>query len=95
MYIEGKNKVEKSATKDEVTVNISAIEVENGYIVKKSITGRKAVKNASAEDGKEWFEEESVYISSKNPFDSILKDEITVPDLSSVMSMSLPGKIKV
>ncbi len=96
MYIEGKNKIEKSATKDDVTVKVSCVEVENGYILNKNISGRRPTKDASAEDGKEYFNEDLTYITTKCPFEDEMKD-IEFPDVTNVldMSASLMGKIKV
>jgi hypothetical protein len=96
MYIEGKNKIEKSATKDEITVRISCVEVENGFVITKQLSGRRPTKNATAEDGKEYFDESLTYITTECPFKDEM-DDIKLPDISGVLNMSasLSGKIKV
>ena len=96
MYIDGKNKIEKSATKDDTTVRVSCIEVENGYVITKNVSGRRPTKNASAEDGKEYFDESVTYITTTNPFEEEMED-VKLPNVSSMLDMtaSLTGKMKV
>jgi len=96
MYIEGKNKVEKSSTKDGTTVRVSCVEVENGYVINKNVSGRRPSKNSTAEDGLEYFDENLTYITTTCPFENEMED-IKLPDVSGVLNMSasLTGKMKV
>jgi len=100
MYIEGKNKIEKSATKDDITVRITVEEVENGYVVQKHLSGRRQADGSHSElpkDGKEWFEESITFITTENPFKDEEDKDIKLPSVSGLldMSASLTGKLKV
>ena len=72
------------------------MEVENGYVITKNISGRRPTKNASAEDGKEYFDESVTYITTTNPFDKEM-DDIKIPDVSSVLDISAgsSGKMRL
>jgi len=100
MYIEGKSTIEKSATKDEITIRVTVVEVENGYVVQKNVSGRRPAQGSKEElpsDGKEWFEESVSYITTENPFKDEEDKDIKLPSVSGLldMSASLTGKLKV
>ena len=99
MYINIKNKTEKSATEDDITVRITVGEVENGFIVTKNISGRRPVKpgtSTNSEDGMEWFDEGKSYITTKNPLEGEGDPEvIKLPNVKGLLDEYNSGKISV
>lgn len=93
MYIEGENRIEKSATQDNTTTTVTVVEVENGFVVQKRIHGYKELKDGD----RDYFEDSKSYITTENPFEGDGDETIKLPDVKGLLdtSRSLEGKVKV
>jgi hypothetical protein len=91
MYVEGENKIEKSATQDDTTITVTVVEVENGFVCQKRISG-----NRGEGEKKEYFEESKTYITTENPFEEESKEKIKLPNIRGLLdtAANLSGKIK-
>ena len=95
MYVNIKTMTEKSATEDEVTVRITVGEVENGFIVTKSISGQRSAPTNENPDYKEWFDEGKSYITTKNPLEATEDEDVKLPDIKGLIDSFNSGKLGV